>query len=216
MLSIRASELTNLHVLQYLVKKKKRWLLVGTCGKRKWSNWFRSVPMYRILIGTWNPFNVCWSKGWAIIRVSRDRCLICGLQSISTEMQWARVAWLQNLGLGFLGLSPTRHLLIIWPWAGYNLICQMADEYVDNIICRRELIWGLNESKHIPPPHNTHTCVCVLTCSSETSLNFITATDALLALHKVSDDKKPSLPPLSPAHFWFKRPSKPELDAPYV
>lgn len=90
MLSIRASELTNLHVLQYLVKKKKKWLLVGTCGKRKWR--FRSVPMYRILIGTWNPFNVCWSKGWAMIRVSRDRCLICGLQSISTEMQWARVA----------------------------------------------------------------------------------------------------------------------------
>ena len=61
----------------------------------------------------------------------------------------------------------------------------------------------MNQNTHRPPHTHTHThkCVCVLTCSSETSLNFITATDALLAFHKVSYDKKPSLPLLSPAHF---------------
>lgn len=89
----------------------------------------------------------------------------------------------------------------------------MADEYVDNTIYLRELVWGLNESKYT----YTHTQgVCVLTCSFETLLNFITVADALSVLHRVSYDKNPSLPPLSPAHFWFKRPSKPELDAPCV
>ena len=49
---------------------------------------------------------------------------------------------------------------------------------------------------------NTHTLgVCVLTCSFETLLNFITVADALSVLHRVSYDKNPSLPPLSPAHF---------------
>ena len=59
----------------------------------------------------------------------------------------------------------------------------------------------MNQNTHTHIHTHTHKCVCVLTCSSETLLNFITVTDALSALHRVSYDKKPSLPPLSPAHF---------------
>ena len=98
-------ELTNLHVLQYLVQStapsRDSW-------KKKEMNLFRSVLTCRTLSGTWEPFK-CLLIQWMghDEGVQEISSLWIAIQSYGTEMQCAIVAVNAGSGAQVLGLSPS-------------------------------------------------------------------------------------------------------------